>query len=69
MINKAIGEKQSKTKVQAARKLLQFQAFSKTEKDAEIYLLNMPTGSGKTLCSMKYALERVIRKNKKGLFM
>jgi CRISPR-associated endonuclease/helicase Cas3 len=65
LINKAIGEKQSKTKVQAARKLLQFQAFSKTEKDAEIYLLNMPTGSGKTLCSMKYALERVIRKNKK----
>ena len=65
MINKAIGEKQSKTKVQAARKLLQSQAFNKIEKDAEIYLLNMPTGSGKTLCSMKYALERVIRKNKK----
>ena len=27
--------------------------------------MNMPTGSGKTLCSVKFALERAIRKNKK----
>lgn len=25
----------------------------------------MPTGSGKTLCSVKFALERAIKKNKK----
>lgn len=65
LINNAIDEKPSKTKVQVSRRLLQNQAFSKIEKDAEIYLLNMPTGSGKTLCSMKYALERAIRKEKK----
>ena len=27
--------------------------------------MNMPTGSGKTLCSMKFALERLIRSGKK----
>jgi len=65
LINKAIDEKPSITKVQASRKILQTQAFSKAENNAEIYLLNMPTGSGKTLCSMKYALKRVIIKEKK----
>lgn len=65
LINNAIEEKTCITKVQLARKQLQMQAFHKVEKDADIYFLNMPTGSGKTLCSMKYALERVIRKEKK----
>ena len=27
--------------------------------------MNMPTGSGKTLCSVKFALERAIRQGKK----
>lgn len=54
-----------KTKLQEARTVLQQQVFQKVEQNAEIYLMNMPTGSGKTLCSMRFALERAIRKNKK----
>ena len=27
--------------------------------------MNMPTGSGKTLCSIKFALEKAVRENKK----
>jgi len=53
------------TQLQKSRMVLQNQVFSKKNKDAEIYLMNMPTGSGKTLCSVKFALERVIKGNKK----
>lgn len=53
------------TSLQKARGNLQRQVFEKTKINAEIYLLNMPTGSGKTLCSVKFALERVIREGKK----
>lgn len=53
------------TGLQKARALLQKQVFEKTEQDAEIYLMNMPTGSGKTLCSLKFALERAVRREKK----
>ena len=54
-----------KTPLQKKRSLLQKQVFDKTNMDGEIYLMNMPTGSGKTLCSVKFALERVIRMGKK----
>lgn len=53
------------TELQKARGRVQQQVFNKINEDSEIYLVNMPTGSGKTLCSVKYALERTIRKNKK----
>lgn len=53
------------TSLQKTRALLQQQVFSKIDMDGEIYLMNMPTGSGKTLCSIKYALERAIRTEKK----
>lgn len=53
------------TRLQKSRAVLQQQVFEKVDRDAEIYLLNMPTGSGKTLCSMKFALERAIKGNKK----
>lgn len=53
------------TQLQKSRALLQEQVFKKANLDAEIYLMNMPTGSGKTLCSVKFALERAIRSNKK----
>lgn len=53
------------TELQKARQRLQEQAFAKVDEDAEIYLMNMPTGSGKTLCSIKFALQRAIAKNKK----
>lgn len=37
----------------------------KTHMASEIYLMNMPTGSGKTLCSLRFALERAIASGKK----
>ncbi len=53
------------TNLQKARSQIQKQVYYKTDVDSEIYLMNMPTGSGKTLCSMKFALERAIKTNKK----
>lgn len=53
------------TSLQRTRALLQQQVFGKTDISGEIYLMNMPTGSGKTLCSVKFALERAIRTGKK----
>jgi len=64
-INKAISSKKSETKVQKCRSALQSQAFKNVNSRADIYLLNMPTGSGKTLCSIKFALERLIKTDKK----
>lgn len=53
------------TQLQKARALLQRQVFEKVHTEAEIYLMNMPTGSGKTLCSIKFALERLLQTGKK----
>lgn len=53
------------TALQKTRARLQRQAFSHINELSEIYLLNMPTGSGKTLCSVKFALERAIKEDKK----
>lgn len=54
----------AKTSLQKARKDLQEQAY-RNSGDAQISLLNMPTGSGKTLCSIKLALERAVKRGKK----
>lgn len=53
------------TELQKTRANLQKQVFEKVNVSSEIFLMNMPTGSGKTLCSMKFALERAIRSCKK----
>lgn len=53
------------TSLQKARAILQQQVFRKIDMDGEVFLMNMPTGSGKTLCSIKFALERAIRTGKK----
>ena len=53
------------TELQKTREVLQNQAFENLNEDANIYLLNMPTGSGKTLCSVKCALELAIKKKKR----
>jgi CRISPR-associated endonuclease/helicase Cas3 len=53
------------SKVNSARNRLQVQAIKNMAVQSNLYLLNMPTGSGKTLCSMKIALERVISGKKK----
>ncbi|MBO4989910.1 MAG: CRISPR-associated helicase Cas3' [Clostridia bacterium] len=64
-LNEKFASFQAKTALQRARSSLQEQAYRRIEKDAPFYLLNMPTGSGKTLCSMKLALELLRREKKK----
>lgn len=54
----------NKTAVQKARQNLQAQALANCGK-AEVSLLNMPTGSGKTLTSLRVALERLKNGEKK----
>lgn len=54
-----------KTDLQKSRAYIQGQAFEKVNQTADIFLMNMPTGSGKTLCSAKFALERAIKAGKK----
>lgn len=53
------------TSLQKSRAGLQKQVFDGVDGDAEIYLVNMPTGSGKTLCSVKAALKRALKTGKK----
>ena len=53
------------TVLQKSRSVLQQQVYDKVSTDSEIYLMNMPTGSGKTICSMKFALERAVKTGKK----
>lgn len=54
------------TPVKRARDAMRRQVMSHVHKTtANVYLMNMPTGSGKTLTSMQFALERAILSNKK----
>lgn len=53
------------TKVRIARRELQHQAYELAQNGSSVELLNMPTGSGKTLCSLKIALEKAVKDGKK----
>ena len=53
------------TALQKARAELQRQVFANISQDGEVFLMDMPTGSGKTLTSMKCALLRANLKQKK----
>ena len=64
-VDRRLANFQCRTTLQKTRALLQKQVFDKAAAESEIYLMNMPTGSGKTLCSLKFALERAIRSGKK----
>ena len=55
----------NETELQKARSLLQKQVFDCADEEGNVFLLNMPTGSGKTLCSIKLALQRAVIRNKK----
>lgn len=53
------------TKLQESRSIIQEQAYKSVESNANVYTLNMPTGSGKTLCSIRAALKTAIENKKK----
>ena len=53
------------TELQKSRALVQTQVYDKTDISSDVYIMNMPTGSGKTLCSMKFALARAIKTGKR----
>lgn len=48
-VNQKLNSYVCTTSLQRSRALLQKQVFEKVNENAEIYLMNMPTGSGKTL--------------------
>ena len=49
----------AETPLQKARDVIQKQAFEAAAKCSGISVLKMPTGSGKTLCSLKIALQKI----------
>lgn len=63
-VNDKLNGFQPVTPLQKARSKIQQQVYD-NKADADIYLMNMPTGSGKTLCSVKFALEKAIRLQKR----
>ena len=65
LINEKLSSFTATTPLQKARSALQNQVFANVMQKGEIFLLNMPTGSGKTLCSMKAALMRLLQDNTK----
>ncbi len=65
LVNKQFASFRAQTKLQKARALLQAKVFEQVDTDADIHLMNMPTGSGKTLTGLRFALERAIKTGKK----
>lgn len=55
----------AKTRINELRKELSDQCEKFAEKPSGIYTLSIPTGGGKTLASLRYALQHAIRENKK----
>lgn len=64
-VDKTLSGFKHKTALQSARKRLQEQAYSNSRTNSGISILNMPTGSGKTLCSLKIALDKLKISGKK----
>lgn len=64
-INRQFDMFDCKTELQKKRSVIQQQVFDNIGKKGNIYIINMPTGSGKTLCSVKFALEKAVREGKK----
>lgn len=63
-VNEKLAQFTANTPVKRARAELQKQALENFDDSADISFLQMPTGSGKTLCSLKLALEHAVRKGK-----
>lgn len=61
---KRIAKLSGKGKVQEARKYISQACLRKAGEGAGIYLLNVPTGGGKTLAALRYALAHAAKKGK-----
>lgn len=57
-LNRELSDMPSDNPLRQARSRIQQQAFDNSVNKSHISILDMPTGSGKTLCSLKLALER-----------
>ena len=64
MVDGELAKFKCDTAVRTARKSLQEQAFSACQYGG-IHIMNMPTGSGKTLCSIRLALQKAVSEGKK----
>lgn len=64
-LDNKFGSFKPETELQKARAAVQSQVYKKADENSDIYMMNMPTGSGKTLCSMKFALMRAIKTGKR----
>lgn len=64
-IDENISRFRADTPVKRARDAMRRQVLSHAREKADVYLINMPTGSGKTLTSMQFALERAVLSHKK----
>lgn len=62
-VNAKLSSFKKNTELQKARQRLQQQAYIHGKEQTEISILNIPTGSGKTLCSLKIALEKILSSN------
>lgn len=56
-LNRELSNMPSNTPLRQAKSRIQQQAFDNSVNKSHISILDMPTGSGKTLCSLKLALE------------
>lgn len=63
ILERRFGEFSADTPLKMARGRLQAQAYKFAEISSGISVLNMPTGSGKTLCSLKIALQKLLAEN------
>ncbi len=60
LLSQELSKLPSDTPLRAARTRIQNQAYQNANENAKIHILNMPTGSGKTYCSLKLALDKVL---------
>lgn len=64
-LNNSINSFKPDSNINNTRNNLRMQVLSNLNVNSEIYFLNMPTGSGKTLTSMQFALNRAVASSKK----
>lgn len=62
-----LGEKPSNTPIQKARRMISDRCARAAEDPGGVYRLNIPTGGGKTLSGLRYALAHAAKYNKKRL--